>query len=44
MRAEENMDQVLEIVEEVVEETEIVELTAEDLQLVGGGTAAVSLL
>jgi len=38
------MDQALEIVEEVAEETEVVELTAEDLQLVGGGTMAVSLL
>jgi hypothetical protein len=37
------MDQVLEIVEEVVEETAIVELSPEDLQLVGGGTLAGSL-
>jgi hypothetical protein len=37
------MDQVLEIVEEVVEETAIVELSAEDLQMVGGGTLATSL-
>jgi hypothetical protein len=38
------MDQVIEIVEEISEETAIVELSAEELKLVGGGTLAGSLL
>jgi hypothetical protein len=38
------MDQVLEIIEEIKEETVIVELSAEDLQMVSGGTLATSLL
>lgn len=38
------MDQVIEIVEEISEETAIVELSADELKMVGGGTLAGSLL
>jgi hypothetical protein len=37
------MDQVIEIVEEITEEVAVVELSAEELKLVGGGTLAGSL-
>jgi hypothetical protein len=36
------MDQIIEIVEEI-NEVEVVELTADDLQMVSGGTGAGSL-
>ena len=36
------MDQVIEIVEEI-KEIEVVELTADDLKMVAGGTGAGSL-
>ena len=42
-RAEETMDHVLEIVEEVAAEQEVVELSLDELKMVGGGTGAVSL-
>jgi hypothetical protein len=37
------MDQVIEIVEEVADDQEIVELSVDELKLVGGGTLAGSL-
>jgi len=38
------MVQVLEMQEEVAVEQEVVELSLDELQMVGGGTVAVSLL
>ncbi len=38
------MDQIIEIVEEVAVEQAVVELTAEEIKLVSGGTLAGSLL
>jgi len=38
------MDQALEIVEEVAEEQVMLELTTDEMMLVGGGTLAGSLL
>lgn len=38
------MDQVIEMVEEVAVEQAVVELTAEEIKLVSGGTLAGSLL
>jgi hypothetical protein len=37
------MDQVLEIVEELAEDQQVVELSVDELKMVGGGTGAVSL-